>query len=144
MSAELHLTTTWPLERILSYSPQITAAMKKIIERFPQDATLKSMADDVLSGAVQLWIMLDGDEFKGIVMTDIRTVEATGHKAARIVALGGIDGVELTPHIETIEAWAWEQNADCVLPVGRVGWKKPLEKLGYSVERVVYRKDRPL
>jgi len=143
MSAALHLTTDWPLERVLSYGPQITAAMKKIIDRFPQDATLKSMADDVLSGAVQLWIMLDGEEFKGIVMTDVQTIPATGHKAARIVALGGVDGVDLCPHIETIEAWAWEQDADCVLPVGREGWKRPLAKLGYSVERIVYRKDRP-
>lgn len=143
MSAELHLTSNWPVERVLSYSPQITAAMKKIIERFPDDATLKSMADDVLSGAVQMWVMLDGDEFKGVVLTDFQTVPATGHKAARIVALGGVDGVDLCPHIATIEEWAWENNADCVLPVGREGWKRPLAKLGYSVERIVYRKDRP-
>lgn len=143
MTAEIHLTTDWPVDRVLAYGPQITASMRKIIARFPDDATLESMAADVMSGAVQMWLMLDDDEFKGIVLTDLKTVPATGHKAARIVACGGIDGVDLCPHIETIERWAWEQGSDCILPVGREGWKRPLSKLGYSVERVVYRKDRP-
>lgn len=143
MTETLHLTTEWPVERIMAYSPQITAAMRKIIARFPDDATLHSMATDVLSGAVQMWIMLANEEFKGVVLTDMQTVPATGHKAVRVIACGGDDVIDLCPHIETIERWAWGQAADCVLAVGRVGWKKPLSELGYSVERVVYRKDRP-
>ncbi|MDK4703899.1 hypothetical protein PH562_16735 [Rhizobium sp. CNPSo 4062] len=141
---KLELTTEWPLERVAAYGPQITAAMKKLIAKFPEDATLQSMTADMMNGHVQLWLMLDdADDFKGIVLTDVRSIEATGHKSVRIVGLAGIDGVELCPHIETIEQWAWEQGAQDVLPVGRLGWKKPLSKLGYRVDRIVYRKDRP-
>jgi len=139
----LHLTSNWPLERVLQYSTQITAAMKKVISRFPDDATLDSMAKDILSGAVQMWVMLDGEEFKGFVLTDFKEVEPTHYKAVRVIALGGEDGVDLCPHIDQIEKWAWENGADSVLPVGREGWKKPLTKLGYKIDRIVYRKDKP-
>jgi hypothetical protein len=141
---KLELTSEWPLEKIAIYGPQITAAMKKLIAKFPEDATLGSMTADMLAGHVQLWLMLgDEEEFKGIVLTDIRTIEATGHKAARIVGAAGEDGVDLCPHVEAIEKWAWEKDCESVQPVGREGWKKPLSKLGYRVDRVVYRKDRP-
>lgn len=140
---KLENTQDWPLDRVMKYSVQITAAMKKVIARFPEDATLKSMAEGILSGDIQMWIMLDEEEFKGFVLTDITHTQVTNYRSVRIVCLGGIDGVDLCPHIETIEKWAWELGVDSVLPVGRMGWKKPLEKLGYVVDRVVYRKDKP-
>ena len=140
---KLHLTSDWDIERVLHYGAQITSAMKKVIDRFPEDATLDSMAKDILSGAVQMWLMLDGEEFKGFVLTDVKEVEPTNYKAVRIIALGGDDGVDLCPHIEEIEKWAWENGAESVLPVGREGWKKPLSKLGYKIDRIVYRKDKP-
>lgn len=141
MTQELVLTSEWPLEQLLPYGPQITAAIRKLQDMFPEDGTLESMAADMLAGIVQLWLMLDDGHFKGIVLTTVKTIDVTGYKAVIVVGLAGEDGVELTPHIETIEAWAKEQGANSVTPVGRVGWKKPLSKLGYSVERVVYRKD---
>lgn len=136
----LVLTQDWSLDRLLPYGPMITGAMKKLRDRFPEDGTMESMTQDMLSGGLQLWLMLDGDEFKGIVLTTIKTVPATGYRAVIVAGLAGEDGVELAPHISTIEAWAAEQGVDAVCPVGRPGWKKPLSKLGYEVERVTYRK----
>lgn len=137
----LHLTTNWSIDEIYIYGPLITAALRKLIGMYPEGATLKSIADEIFSGALQLWLMLDGDNFKGIVLTEMKTVEATGHKSVMVTGLAGEDGIELAPHIATIEAWAAEEGADCVLPIGRVGWKKPLAPLGYRIDRVVYRKD---
>lgn len=137
----LVLTQDWPFERLLPYGPMITSAMKKLRARFPDDSTMESMAEEMFSGALQLWLMLDGDDFKGIVLTAIKTIESTGYRAVVVAGLAGEDGVELAPHIATIEAWAAEQGARSVCPIGRPGWKKPLSKLGYEVERVTYRKD---
>lgn len=138
---QLVLTRDWSLEQLMPYSPQITAAMRKLRAKFPEDSTMESMAQDMMSGAVQLWLMLDADDFKGIVLTTIKTVEPTGYSAVIVIGLAGEDGVELISHIDAIEDWAREQGVKSVCPVGRMGWKKPLEKLGYFVDRVVYRKD---
>lgn len=138
---ELVLTQDWPLEQIMPYGPQITAAMRKLRDRFPEDGTMESMAKDMMSGAVQLWLMLDEGAFKGIVLTMFKAIEVTGYKAVLVVGCAGEDGVDLCEHIETIEAWAKEQGAKSVCPIGRQGWKRPLSKLGYSVDRITYRKD---
>src|SRR5690606_29955334 len=44
MTLSIHCTTDWPFEKIAGYGPQITAAFKKLVERFPTDITLKSLA----------------------------------------------------------------------------------------------------
>lgn len=140
MTQKLLLTSDWSLEQIMPYSPQITAALKKLKDRFPEDGTMESMAQDIMNGAIHLWLMLDGEEFKGVVLTTIKTVEATGYRAVLVVGLAGEDGVELSPHISTIEEWGREQGLDACQPVGRIGWKKPLSQLGYEIDRVIYRK----
>ncbi len=138
---ELVLTQDWTLDQIMPYGPQITAAMRKLRDRFPEDGTMESMAKDMMSGAVQLWLMLDEGAFKGIVLTMFKAIEVTGYKAVLVVGCAGEDGVDLCEHIETIETWAKEQGVKSVCPIGRQGWKRPLSKLGYSVDRITYRKD---
>lgn len=141
MTQELVLTQGWSLDQLLPYGPQITACIRRLVDRFPEDATVQSMAADLFSGAVQLWIMLDDGNFKGAVFTTVKEVEATGYKSVIVSGLAGEDGVELAPHIAAIEAWARDAGAKSVTPVGRLGWKKPLAALGYGVDRVIYRKD---
>jgi hypothetical protein len=138
---KLELTETWSLDQLLPYGPQITACLRKLHNMFPEDGTMESMAQDMFSGATQLWLMRDEDEFKGVVLTQIKTIDVTGYKSVIVAGLAGEDGVDLAPHISSIEAWAKEQGAKSVTPVGRQGWKKPLEKIGYHIDRVVYRKD---
>lgn len=141
MSQKLILTSGWPLEKLMVYSPQITSCLKKLRDKFPEDGTMESYAQDLLSGAVALWIMFDGEDFKGIVLTQVKTNEATGHRCVIVAGLAGEDGVDLSPNISSIEEWATDQGMDSIQPVGRIGWKKPLEKLGYKVDRVVYKKN---
>lgn len=138
---KLELTENWSLDQLLPYGPQITACLKKLRDMFPEDGTMESMSKDMFSGATQLWLMRDEDDFKGIVLTQIKTIEVTGYKAVIVAGCSGTDGVDLAPHISTIEEWAKAQGANSVTPVGRQGWKKPLEKVGYRIDRVVYRKD---
>lgn len=140
MTQELLLTSDWPLERLMVYSPQITACLRRLREKFPEDGTMDSYAQDIMSGAIQLWLMLDDDNFKGIVLTTIKITDATGHRSLVIVGLAGDGALELMHHFNTIETWAKEQKVDTINPVGRIGWKKPLEKYGYEVDRVTYRK----
>lgn len=140
MSKALHLTTDWPLERLMPYSPQITACLRKLRDKYPEDGTMDSYAQDIMSGAVQLWLALEEDDFRGIVLTTIKVIEATGFRSLVIADAAGDEGLDFVPFISTIEDWGREQGLENICAVGRVGWKKPLEKQGYKIDRIVYRK----
>lgn len=139
----IELTSDWTPERIASYGPEITTALRKLADRFPETFTVRSLADDLFSGRSQLWLILDGDKFMSIVVTEIKTTQATGHKTVLLTGLAGEGGIDICPLIGAIEAWAWSIGADEVCPVGRPGWKKGLAPLGYSADIIFYRKARP-
>lgn len=140
MTLSIHCTTDWPFEKIAGYGPQITAAFKKLVERFPTDITLKSLADEVMSGRQQLWLILEGDEFRSFVTTEIKVNAYTGHKSVHLINLAGEGGSDLVSLIKEIEKWAKEQGAKEIVPICRLGFKKPLEKLGYRMDVSLYRK----
>lgn len=141
MTLSIHLTTEWPFEKVAAYGREITAAMKKLVERFPEDLTLESMAEEIISGKLQLWLILDGEEFKAFVTSEIKVNEATGHKTVQLMELAGDGGVDLVPMIADIEKWAIEIGAHELTPLGRDGWRKPLAKAGYRPKLTLYSKD---
>jgi hypothetical protein len=139
----IELTTDWPSEKIAQYGPDITAALHKLVGRFPHVWTMKSLSEDIFSGNAQLWLIMEGDEFRSFVLTEIKTTPATGHKSVILTGLAGEGGIDVCPLIADIERWAWSIGADEVCPVGRLGWKKGLAPLGYSADIIFYRKARP-
>ena len=141
MTLSIHNTTDWPFDRVAGYGKELTAAFKKLVERFPNDMTLKSLAEDVMSGRQQLWLILEGDEFRSFVTTEIKINDYTGHKTVHLVNLAGEGGVDLVPLIGEIEKWAAEQGANEVIPICRIGFRKALEKLGYRIDVSLYRKE---
>lgn len=140
MTLSIHNTTDWPFEKIAVYGPQITAAFKKLADRFPKDMTVRSIADEVMSGRQQLWLIMDGEEFKSFVTTEIKINQHTGHKSVQLVNLAGEGGQDLVGLIADIEAWAIEQGAEEIIPMCRAGFKRPLEGLGYRQDVSLYRK----
>lgn len=143
MKTGLYLTEKWTLEELLPYGPDITRCLKKLSDKFPDDSTVKSLAHDIMHGGLSLWLMFEDGNFRGIVLTEMRTVPATGYKTAIVSGSAGEGGVDFAPYIETIEEWAWENGCDAVTPVGRKGWERVLGKAGYTAERVIYSKRRP-
>ena len=116
MKLDIHLTTEWPFERVAKYGPEITAAMKKLVDRFPNEMTLQSLAE-------------------------IKVNDATGYKTVLLLELAGDGGIDLVPMIAKVEAWAVSIGAKALTPIGREGWRKPLAKLGYKTDLVLYRKE---
>lgn len=141
MTLGIHLTTDWPYERIAQYGKEITAAMKKLAERFPNDITVKALANDVISGKNQLWLILDGEKFVAFVTSEIKINTETGHKTVVLNELAGEGGTDIVQMIEPIEEWARSIGAHSLTPVGRLGWRKALAKQGYEADIVLYRKD---
>lgn len=141
MTLSIHLTTDWPFEKVAAYGREITAAMKKLVERFPNDLTMESMAEEIISGKQQLWLILEGEEFKAFVTSEIKVNDATGRKTVTLMELAGDGGVDLVPMISDIENWAIEIGAHELTPLGRDGWRKPLAKAGYRPKLTLYSKD---
>lgn len=141
MTLSIHLTTDWPFERVARYGKEITAAMRKLVERFPNDLTLESMAEEIIGGKQQLWLILDGEEFKAFVTSEIKINEATGRKSVILMELAGDGGIDLVSLISDIEKWAVEIGAHELTPLGRDGWRKPLAKAGYKPKLTLYSKD---
>ena len=141
MTLSIHLTTDWPFERLARYGKEITAAMKRLVERFPNDLTLEGMAEEIIGGKQQLWLILDGEEFKAFVTSEIKVNEATGRKTVTLMELAGDGGVDLVPMIDDIEKWAIEIGAHELTPLGRDGWRKPLAKAGYKPKLTLYSKE---
>lgn len=137
----IHNTEDWPHERLSAYGKDITAAMRRLAERFPKDVTLESLASDVIAGKQQLWLILDGEQFLSFVMSEMKTNTATGHRHVTVTSMAGEDGVDSAPLIQDIETWAKEHGADEIRVVGRYGWKRPLGSLGYEMDAALFRKD---
>ncbi len=141
MTLSIHLTSDWPFERVARYGKDITAAMKKLVERYPNDLTLESMAEEIISGKLQLWLILDDEEFKAFVTSEIKVNEATSHKTVQLTELAGDGGIDLVSMIDDIEKWAIDIGAHELMPLGREGWRKPLAKAGYKPKLTLYSKD---
>lgn len=141
MTLSIHNTTGWPYERLLAYGPAITGAFRKLAERFPKDMTVQSLFDEVQSGRQQLWLILEGEEFKSFVTTEIKTNDWTGHKSVQLMNLAGEGGLDLVPLIEEIEKWAISEGAQEIVPICRVGFRKPLEEQGYRMSVCLFRKE---
>ena len=141
MTLTIHNTTKWPFEDVARYGKELTAAFKKLAERFPNDMTVKSLFDLVSTGRHQLWLILDGEEFKSFVTTEIKVNDYTGHKSVHLINLAGEGGADLVPLIADIEKWALEEGAQSIEPVCRDGFGRALQKLGYRKDVSLFRKD---
>lgn len=141
MMYSIYNTTDWPLQSISKYAPELTQAMVKMTERFPDDVSLEDMAIDIANGRAELWLILDDrDRFKAFLTTEV-TITMTGKKRVTLCQLAGEGGAEIAQLINSIEVWAKSIGADEICPIGRLGWRKELAKYGYQPTITKYRKE---
>ena len=142
MTLSIHLTLDWPYERVARYGREITAAIHKLVERYPNDLSVKDIAGDMMNGTSQLWLILDEEEqFKAFVTSEIKVNTDTGRKTVLLGELAGDGGLDLVSMIGPIEDWARSIGAVELTPLGREGWRKPLAKAGYRPKFVLFSKD---
>lgn len=134
-------TSGWEWDRLAPYTRDITAAMKMLAERFPDDVTTESLARECILGSRQLWLVLDGEAFVSFCLTQVRTIDATGRKVVTLTSHAGDAGLDCVPDMcREIEAWAKDQGADFTAAEGRRGWGRALAREGYREYAVVWRK----
>lgn len=134
-------TQEWSWEQLAPYTRDITAAMRLLAERFPEDVTVQSLGQDIVTGLRQLWLILEGDRFVSFCLTNVRTIDATGVKVVTLTTHAGEAGIDCVPQMcAVIEAWAKEQGAQFTAAEGRRGWARALAKQGYREHAVIFRK----
>jgi hypothetical protein len=136
-------TTTWSYEQIAPYGKAITAAMKKLADKFPDDMTVESLAQECMTGSQQLWLILDeNDAFVSFCLTQIRTVDSTGKKVVTLTNMAGDEGLKVAGAMcDAIHAWSDEIGADLTAAVGSRAWGRVLKERGYREYAVIFRRD---
>lgn len=133
MALKIINTQDWSIEQIAPYGRDLTAAMTKLCERFPDDLTVKSIMADIINGKNQLWLILDETEkFKAFVTTEIFVSEFTNKKRLHLCDLGGEGGVYLADLVTELEKFALSQGITEIHAMGRFGWQRQLAKHGYK------------
>lgn len=123
--------TPWRWEQLAPFAPAIGEHLQRLAAEFPDTGTAQSLQDDIFSGAKRLWLVLDGEELRSIVLTAEETVKGTGVRLVSVVGMAGADGPEAVPLLAEIEAWARSRGAQGMRVYGREGWRRLLKAQGY-------------
>ncbi|WP_019219590.1 hypothetical protein [Bartonella florencae] len=139
-SYSAHLTEQWSWEKIAPYQKALNAAFEKYARRFPDDVCLQIIAEELIAGQAQLWLVLKNNrQFSAFAITKVESTH-TGKKRVILSDLAGEGGLELVKLIDKVEAWARAINAEEMQMFARAGWGKMLTQHGYSRNLIHYRK----
>ncbi|WP_375656292.1 hypothetical protein [Bartonella sp. MR63HLJHH] len=139
--AKVFLTSSWDIERIAPYLEEIIASFREYVERFKHEITLQELIESICSGKKQLWLVLDDEErFLAVVTTQIQQT-VLGKKRALICECSGKGVLDQVDNLQVAEDWARENGAFEMEILGRLGWKRALDKQGYSIDMLYYRKE---
>lgn len=139
--AKVYLTTSWDMERIAPYLEEVIASFRAYVERFKHEITLQEVIEAICSGKKQLWLVLDDDEqFLAAVTTQLQQT-VLGKKRALICECSGKGVLDLVDNLQVVEGWARENGAFEIEILGRLGWKRALDKQGYGIDMLYYRKE---
>lgn len=138
----MHLVNTedWTYDQIAAHGAEITAGLKAYADTFPDEVTVHGLFEDIISGAFNLWLVMEGDDVRCVVLTKIEQSTHTGMKKLQVVAMGGTEGVIATPMIDQIEAFAKDRGCKKMHIFARKGWGRILRKHGYDGEYAVVEK----
>ncbi|WP_273758721.1 hypothetical protein [Bartonella sp. AU55XJBT] len=139
--AKVYLTTSWDTERIAPYLEEIIASFRGYVERFKHEMTLQELIEAICTGKKQLWLVLDDEErFLAAVTTQIQQI-VLGKKRALICECSGKGVLDQVDNLQVAEDWARENGASEMEILGRLGWKRALNKQGYGITMLYYRKE---
>lgn len=140
MSLSVHNTVDWPAEKLLPYGKEITAAMHKLVARFPREITVQYLAQEIILGRKQLWLIMEGEKFVSFALTEIQTNDATGAKTLQMHSVAGDEGASTVPLISELEKYGMACGCTEGRMLARKGWTKPLGEQGYKEHLILFRK----
>lgn len=99
--------------------------------------TVSNIYDMVKEGDYQLWVAIDGTDFKGAVVTNIIT-----YPQRKLLGMQFCGGEELKlwkePMLELLKRFAKDVGCEGIESTGRPGWAKVFQNDGYKATWVTY------
>lgn len=142
MTLTIRLSTTMTAEEMAPLWPGVVSCLERYCRRFSDEETVGHILEQCMKGQRQLWIVKD--ETGRVILTpitEIVTIDATGKKQLLLAEVGGERLRECMPLLAQIEAWAAREHGVTESQlVGRKGWKRMLEPIGYKPVAVIWRK----
>jgi len=137
----LHRARDWPPEKLARYNAELSRAVARLAARFPLDMTPELLARALLSGAAELWLILDEKQQFAAFLTTEMEIAVNGAKRLLILELAGRGGPDLTALLPQLEAIARAEGAAHICAYGRLGWRRALAAQGYKIATVKYTKE---
>lgn len=142
MALTIRLSSSMTVDEMAPLWPGINACLERYCRRFATYETVSNIVRECAEGRRQLWLVTD--EAGRVILTpitEIVTIDATGKKQLLLAEVGGERLRECMPLLKEIEEWAAREHGVTESQlVGRKGWKRLLEPLGYAKAAVIWRK----
>lgn len=118
----------WPKVR-----PHAVLAAEYTYGRYEPEDLLEAAC----TGRFAMWVPFEGDEVYGVVFTQI--VQYPRKRCLDMTFIGGAEGMTWKEvMLETMRAWAQDNNCDSIESSGRAGWSKIFKDDGYKMLWQVY------
>ena len=105
-------------DSILSY-------IEEVVSHSRGEATSEHFYEELISGAMQLWVSIEGKEVLACMVTQIAPYP--NKQVLRIIALGGVEMNKWIQFLPDIEHWAMGMGCTSLEAWGRKGWLKILK-----------------
>lgn len=120
--------------------PIVSPLIEKAIHHSNGELSVDTIKEQVLSGALLLLTVADGDGVIAALTLEKRNFP-TGKTIVNIVTAGGSNmDIWMDKVLEAIEKVTEEMGCDELYIVGRAGWQKALQKKGFTVSHTVLTK----
>ena len=121
------------LEELPSTWPKIEHLVDKTVKYSNGRYSKKTVADGILSGLMQLWLVIDDEDSDRIMLAMVTQIMSypTGAVVCDIVLLGGSNINKWLNFAESsLLSWAAKMGFKSAQLVGRPGWAKMLKNWG--------------
>jgi hypothetical protein len=99
--------------------------------------TSDDIYDSIVEHDYQMWVAMEGSEFKGLVITNI-----VNYPKRKLLAMQFCGGVDLKlwkePMLALLKRFGSEMGCDGIESTGRPGWAKVFKNDGYKATWVTY------
>ena len=126
-----------PAEYVNTCWEKIEPFVEKAAEYTYGRYSASNLYDMVKDGDHQLWVAYDGDDFKGIVLTNVMN-----YPQRRVLCMGFCGGIELkgwkTPMLDLLKRYAKDMGCDSIEAFGRPGWANVFKNDGYQTKWITF------
>ena len=119
--------------------PQVCGWLEKALNKTGSILDANDLLRGVRSGGARLWSIHRDDRLVGVFVTEI--ARGGNGRAVNVRALGGVEMPEWSEDCDAaVQAYAEQNGCVMIVEMGRRGWTRVLDRLGWSAGPAVMMK----